>query len=59
VVVGLVTGQGGGIYFAIDQMHKLYKESVTSRMLLVLLRAAGTTEERQKIIDSVMIFLKN
>jgi uncharacterized protein YneF (UPF0154 family) len=58
-VAALVAGQSGGIYFAIDQMHKLFKESITSRMLLTMLNTASDTGEKSKIIDAVVLFLNN
>jgi hypothetical protein len=58
VVIGLLTGESGGLYFGINKMHRLNKESMAYRMFYELLLAATTTEERNKIIESINGILK-
>ena len=59
MVVSLIAGESGGIYFAINRMHALYKESMAAKMLYQLLQNASTSDEKNKIIDSINDFIRN
>jgi hypothetical protein len=56
-VLGLLGGQGAGIYFGITKMQRIYKENFVARMILTMIPNAKTKEEKDSLMQMMKDFL--
>lgn len=58
-VLGLLGGQGAGIYFGINKMQTIFKENFVARMILDMLPHVSTSQEKDKLMEMMKTFLEN